>query len=120
MNIFSKRDSSGRFESKGSSNEESLSDTSKSEFVSDYQEMPSPNIESQVVVNGSEPSTPQQLTKMDNAREVFQQMFGKAGIERKNIILAFQAEPVNLTKAGAGTYYAKLKRQHLDQLGQTN
>jgi hypothetical protein len=54
---------------------------------------------------------------MDKAREVFLEMFGKDGIARKDIIVEFQTDRVKLTKAGAGTYYAKLKREHLDKLG---
>jgi hypothetical protein len=54
---------------------------------------------------------------LTSSPEKAMEMFGKGVIVRKDIIVAFQNDPVNLTKAGAGTYYAKLKREHLDKLG---
>ena len=54
---------------------------------------------------------------MDNARIVFKEMFGKDGAQRKDIIVAFQSGRVKLILAGSGTYYAKLKRKYLDNLG---
>ena len=49
-------------------------------------------------------------SKMDKARVVFKAMFGNDGIKRKDIIEKFIAD-CGLTKAGASTYYAKLKKE---------
>ena len=45
---------------------------------------------------------------MDKAKNVFKEMFSKEAIARKDIIQAFQKDTVGLSKAGTGTYYAKL------------
>ena len=55
-------------------------------------------------------------SKMDKARTVFAEMFGKEGIQRKDLIEKF-INDCELTKAGAGTYYAKLKKEHLANTG---
>jgi hypothetical protein len=54
-----------------------------------------------------QPASP---SKMDKARVVFTKMFGNDGIKRKDIIERFIAD-CDLTKAGASTYYAKLKKE---------
>ncbi len=104
MNIFSKRDKGGRFQANKES-EPSIEDNSKT--ASTPSESVSPD-------ESTNPDIPE--TKMDKARIVFKEMFGKDGIARKDIIEAFRSDRVKLTKAGAGTYYAKLKREHLDNL----
>ncbi|MBL4682548.1 MAG: hypothetical protein JKY88_17760 [Pseudomonadales bacterium] len=103
MNIFSKRDKNGRFQSDKES-ESTVEDNPKTASAP-----------SEAVTTDDSTTVPE--TKMDKARIVFQEMFGKYGIARKDIIQAFQSDRVKLTKAGAGTYYAKLKREHLDNLG---
>ena len=55
-------------------------------------------------------------TKMDKARAVFAELFGKEGVQRKDLIEKF-INDCELTKAGAGTYYAKLKKEHLANIG---
>ena len=106
MNIFSKRDKGGRFLSNKES-ESTIEDNSKT-----------PSSPSELVsADDSANTNTVPETKMDKARIVFKEMFGKDGIARKDIILAFQSDKVNLTKSGAGTYYTKLKREHLDNLG---
>jgi len=57
--------------------------------------------------DNSQQSEPQ--TKMDRARVVFTKMFGQEGVKRKDIIARFISD-CDLTKAGASTYYAKLKK----------
>lgn len=52
----------------------------------------------------------QVMTKMDKARIVFTEMYGQEGIKRKDIIARFISDCA-LTKAGASTYYAKIKKQ---------
>lgn len=49
-------------------------------------------------------------SKTDLARKVFDEMFGKKGVERKHIIDEFISK-VGLTKAGASTYYQNIKRE---------
>ena len=51
------------------------------------------------------------LTKKDLARDVFKRMYGKPGTKRKDIIAAF-IKDCDLTKAGASTYYADIKKKH--------
>ena len=123
MNIFSKRDKNGRFEankdSDKSSSEESKTASAPSKLISDDDSPQSKQSQqNDSKVEDTSPSTVKgEPSKMDNARLVFQEMFGKDGVQRKDIILAFQSNRVNLTPAGSGTYYAKLKREHLDNIG---
>ena len=93
MSISSKRDKNGRFESDkesaASSNDDSKTAFAPSDSVSDddstqsQQDASTAEAKSSARVAKSEPS------KMDNARTVFKEMFGKDGIARKDIILAF-------------------------------
>jgi hypothetical protein len=108
MSICSKRDKSGRFQGNKES-ESVIEDNSKT--VSTPPEL----------VSADESTNTNTIaeTKMDKARIVFNEMFGKDGIARKDVILAFQSDKVKLTKAGSSTYYAKLKREHLDNLGES-
>jgi hypothetical protein len=117
MNIFSKRDKNGRFESDNSSNEVPKTASTPSESVSDDDSLRFPGNASKAIDKPSTTANKNEPSKMDNAREVFLKMFGRNGIQRKDIILAFQSDRVKLTKAGAGTYYSKLKREHLDNVG---
>ena len=105
MNIFSKRVKNGRFQS-GKESESTIEGESKT--VSTRSELVS-----------ADESTTVPETKVDKARIVFKEMFGMDGIARKDIIQAFQSDRVKLTKAGAGTYYAKLKREYLDNFGES-
>ncbi len=107
MSIF-KRSKNNKTESDKSSSEESKTVSTPSDLVSGDDSRQSAN---------DMKSKDKAPTKMDKAREMFLDLFGKDGIQRKDIIEAFQNDPVKLTKAGAGTYYAKLKREHLDNLG---
>jgi hypothetical protein len=108
MNIFSKRDKSGRFQG-NKENASVIEDESKTASA------PSELVSADDSTNTNTIAE----TKMDKARIVFKEMFGKDGIARKEIILAFQSDNVKLTKAGSGTYYAKLKREHVDNLGES-
>lgn len=48
-------------------------------------------------------------SKMDKAKEVFEEMYGKEGVERKHIINEF-VQRCELTNAGASTYYNTIKK----------
>jgi hypothetical protein len=121
MSIFSKRDKNGRFESDKESDNSSIDDSktvsTPSESVLDDDSLRFPGNASKPIDKPSATANKSEPSKMDNAREVFLEMFSRDGIQRKDIILAFQSDRVKLTKAGAGTYYAKLKREHLDNVG---
>lgn len=49
-------------------------------------------------------------SKVDLARQIFQKMFGKSNIARKDIITEFQVK-VKLTPLGAATYYYNLTKE---------
>ncbi|MBV1877639.1 MAG: hypothetical protein KUG79_08355 [Pseudomonadales bacterium] len=121
MSIFSKRDKNGRFQSTHGSDKSSSVDSkpasTPSDSVSGDDSAQSSEVDCKTQDEGLIVKSINEPTKMDNARIVFSEMFGKDGIARKDIILEFQSHRVKLTKAGAGTYYAKLKREHLDNLG---
>ena len=121
MSIFSKRDKNGRFESKkesdNSSSDDSKTVSTPSESVSVDESQQSQKDVSNTEAKSSATAVKSEPTKMDNARIVFLEMFGTNGHARKDIIVVFQSDRVKLTKAGAGTYYAKLKREYLDNLG---
>lgn len=46
---------------------------------------------------------------MEKAKDIFKEMYGKEGIERKHIINEF-VQRCGLTKAGASTYYNTIKK----------
>ncbi|MFT6753950.1 MAG: hypothetical protein ACJA2O_004146 [Candidatus Azotimanducaceae bacterium] len=89
MNIFSKRDKNGRFQG-GKESESVIEDESKTVSA------PSESVSTDDSTNTI--TIPE--TKMNKARIVFNKMFGKDGIARKDIISAFQSDKVKLTKAG--------------------
>jgi len=53
------------------------------------------------------------VSKADKAREIFKRMYGKKGVERKDIVKAFQDE-AKCTVKGSQTYYFNCKREYED------
>ena len=116
MSIFN-RSKNDKTESDKSSSEELKTVSTPSDSVSDDDSRQSSEDTSKTEDKKTEVVSKRKITKMDNARIAFKDMFGKDGIARKDIMLEFQSDRVKLTKAGAGTYYAKLKREHFEQFG---
>ncbi len=50
------------------------------------------------------------VSKVDKAREIFKRMYGKKGVERKDIIKVFQDE-ARLTLKGSSTYFFNIKKE---------
>ncbi len=57
----------------------------------------------------SKPAT-KAVSKVDKAREIFKRMYGKKGVERKDIIKVFQDE-AHLTLKGSSTYFFNIKKE---------
>lgn len=75
----------------------------------------SPNAELlQMVAAKQEKEASAGPTKMLVATEIYKRMIGVKGVTRKDIIQKF-IEEVNLTKAGASTYYQMIKDKHEPQ-----
>ena len=53
------------------------------------------------------------VSKADKAREIFKRMYGKEGVERKDIVKVFQDE-AKCTVKGSQTYYFNCKREYED------
>ena len=109
MSIFSKRDKNDKSEADKSSSEESKTVSTPSDSASDDDSRQSSEDTSKTeTAKETETKSKAKATKMDLAKDVFSRMYGKNDIKRKDIIKAF-IEDCGLTKAGAGTYYAKIK-----------
>ena len=52
-----------------------------------------------------------QQTKMDKARKIFKEMYGKEGVERKHVIQRFMKE-LPMSKFGSSTYYSNCVSEH--------
>ena len=108
MSIFN-RSKNDKAETDKSSSDEPKTVSTPSDSVShDESRQSSEDISKTETAKETETKSKAKTTKMDLAKDVFGRMYGKNGIKRKDIIKAF-IEDCGLTKAGAGTYYAKIK-----------
>ena len=108
MSIF-KRSKNDKSEADKSSADDPKTVSTPSDSVSDDDSRQSSKHTSKTeTAKETESKSKAKATKMDLAKDVFSRMYNKNGIKRKDIIKAF-IEDCGLTKAGAGTYYAKIK-----------
>ena len=55
--------------------------------------------------------TKEKQTKMDKAKKIFKEMYGKEGVERKHVIERFMKE-LPMSKFGSSTYYSNCVSEH--------